>query len=53
VKPSAAVRRTTAGQNNEMANGDTTVTYFNTKATEPPKPAANQGSGIKHYSDMD
>ena len=51
AKPSPALR-TRAGQNNGV-NGDTTVTYFNTKATEPPKPAASQMSGIKHYSDMD
>jgi hypothetical protein len=53
AKPSAAVRRTRAGQNNEGMIGDTTVTYFNTKAAEQPKSAANQASGIKHYSDMD
>jgi hypothetical protein len=53
AKPSPAVRRTKARQNDEGVNRDTTVTYFNTKAAEPPKPAANQASGIKHYSDMD
>ena len=53
AKPSAAVHRTRVQQNGEVANGDTTVTYFNTKAAEPPKPAASQASGVKHYSDMD
>lgn len=54
AKPAAAVRRTRVRQNNGVVNGDTTVTYFNTKAAEPTKPAAaNQSSGIKHYSDLD
>lgn len=53
AKPSAIVRRTRTGQNNESVIGDTTVTYFNTKASEQPKSTANQASGIKHYSDMD
>lgn len=53
AKPSAVVRRTRLGQSNEAVTGDTTVTYFNTKAAEPQKPTASQGSGIKHYSDLD
>jgi hypothetical protein len=53
AKPSAIIHRAGVGHNDEVVNGDTTVTYFNSKAAEPPKPVSNQGSGIKHYSDMD
>ncbi len=53
AKPSAIVHRTRARQTNGEVNGDTTVTYFNTKAADPPKAATNQTSGIKHYSDLD
>ena len=53
VKPSPTVRRTKVGQNGGVVSGDTTVTYFNTKASEPSKAGPNQPAGIKHYSDMD
>lgn len=50
AKASAVIRRTKSTQSEEP---DTTVTYFNTKAAEPPKEnTAKQVSGIKRYSDM-
>ena len=53
AKPPAALRRAKVGRNDDQVKGDTTVTYFNSKAAEPPKATTNQASGIKHYSDMD
>ena len=52
AKPSPAIRRIKIPQAEEVVDGDTTITYFNAKAAVPAKPAAKQGAGIKHYSDL-